>query len=73
MTGDRYYVQRLTEEVFLIRERLFADGGPGPDDRLVRSFGNRDDAYMYAGSLNEKQRKLDEKYGHWVQHAICER
>jgi len=70
MIEDRYYVQRLTEQVFLIRERMSADGGPGPDDRLVRSFDNRDDAYMYAGSINDRQRQLDEHYGHWAQHAI---
>ena len=70
MIEDRYYVQRLTEQVFLIRERLSADGGPGPDDRLVRSFGNRDDAYTYAVNINDRQRKLDEDYGHWTQHAI---
>jgi len=70
MIEDRYYVQRLTEQVFLIRERLSADGGPGPDDRLVRSFNNRDDAYMYAVNINDRQRKLDEDYGHWTQHAI---
>jgi len=70
MIEDRYYVQRLTEQVFLIRERLSADGGPGPDDRLVRSFNNRDDAYMYAVSINDRQKKLDEDYGHWTQHAI---
>jgi len=70
MIEDRYYVQRLTEQVFLIRERLSADGGPGPDDRLVRSFSNRDDAYMYAVNINDRQRKLDEDYGHWTQRAI---
>ena len=70
MIEDRYYVQRLTEQVFLIRERLSIDGEPGPDDRLVRSFGNRDDAYMFAGNINDRQRQLDEYYGHWTQHAI---
>ena len=70
MIEDRYYVQRLTEQVFLIRERLSADGGPGPDDRLVRSFGNRDDAYTFVGRINDRQRQLDEHYGHWAQHAI---
>ena len=70
MIEDRYYVQRLTEQVFLIRERLSADGVPGPDDRLVRSFGNRDDAYTFVGSINDRQRQLDEHYGHWTQHAI---
>jgi len=70
MMEDRYYVQRLTEQVFLIRERISVDGEPGPDDRLVRSFDIRHDAYMYANGVNDRQRKLDEHYGHWVQHAI---
>jgi hypothetical protein len=70
MMEDRYYVQRLTEQVFLIRERMSADREPGPDDRIVRSFDVRHDAYMYAGSGNDRQRKLDEDYGHWTQHAI---
>ena len=60
MKEDRYYVQRLTEQVFLIRERLSANGAPGPDDRIVRSFDIRHDAHAYADSVNEKQRKLDE-------------
>jgi hypothetical protein len=70
MMEDRYYVQRLTEQVFLIRERKSAEEGPGPDDRIVRSFVFRHDAYMYADSVNEKQRKLDEHQGHWVQQVI---
>ena len=70
MMEDRYYVQRLTEQVFLIRERTSAEEEPGPDDRIVRSFDIRHDAYMYAGTVNEKQRKLDEQHGHWVQNAI---
>ncbi len=69
MMEDRYYIQRLTEQVFLIRERISAEGGPGPDDRIVRSFDVRHDAYQYVGSVNERQRKLDEHYGHWAQHA----
>jgi hypothetical protein len=70
MTEDRYYVQRLTEQVFLIRERMSADGRPGPDDPIVRSFDVRHDAYMYADSMNEKQKKLDGQYGHWAQRAL---
>ena len=73
MIADRYYVQRLTEQVFLIRERMSADEEPGPDDRIVRSFDVRHDAYTYADSMNDIQRKLDEHYGHWAQHAIEER
>ena len=67
---DRYYVQRLTEQIFLIRERLSADGEPGPDDRIVRSFDVRHDAYMYADSVNNKQKKLDEHLGRQEQHAL---
>jgi hypothetical protein len=59
MMEDRYYVQHLTERVFLVRERMSLDGGPGPDDRIVRSFDVRHDAYMYADSMNEKQKQLD--------------
>jgi hypothetical protein len=70
MTEERYYVQRLTEQVFLIRERMSTDGEPGPDDRIVRSFDVRHDAYTYVDSVNDVQRKLDEQYGHWAQHAL---
>lgn len=70
MMKDRYYVQRLVDQVFLIRERTSADGEPGPDDRIVRSFKVRLDAYMYADRMNEKQKQLDEQYGHWVQRAL---
>jgi hypothetical protein len=70
MMEGRYYVQRLTEQVFLIRERMSADDEPGPDDRIVRSFDVRHDAYMYADSMNEKQKQLDEQYGHWAQRAL---
>ena len=70
MTNDRYYVQRLTEQVFLVRERVSLDGVPGPGDRLVRAFDIRHDADLYANDVNEKQRMLDEQYGHWTQQAI---
>jgi len=61
MMADRYYVQHLTDWVFLVRERMSPDGGPGPDDRIVRSFEVRHDAYMYADSMNEKQKQLDQQ------------
>lgn len=64
---------RRAEQVFLIRERLSASEGPEPNDRHVRSFDHHRDAYLYASSVNEIQRKLDEQYGHWAQHAIEER
>ena len=61
MMEDRYYVQHLTERVFLVRERMSPDGGPGPDDRIVRSFDVRHDAYIFVGNLNEKQKQLDDQ------------
>jgi hypothetical protein len=64
MIGKRYYVQRLTEQVFLIRERESEDGESGPDDRIVRSFAVLHDAYSYVDSLNEQQKQLDEDHDH---------
>ncbi|HYT27802.1 MAG TPA: hypothetical protein VEL72_02195 [Ktedonobacteraceae bacterium] len=70
MIEDRYYVQRLTEQIFLVRERLSADREPGSDDRIVRSFDIRHDAYMYADGMNDAQRKLDEQHSRSAQNAI---
>jgi hypothetical protein len=67
---NRYYVQPVTTQVFLIRECLSLDGKPGLDDRLVRAFDIRHDAEIYAHSGNEKQRQLDAQHGHWVQRAL---
>lgn len=67
---DPYYVQRLTEEIFLIRECMAADGEPGPDDRIVRSFSVRHDAYMHADSLNNKPKEPDEHVGRWGDHTL---
>jgi len=69
MIGDRYYVQRLTEQVFFIRERESSDGETGPDDRIVRSFVFRHDAYMYVDTMNEKQKNLDGEYDHQAQSS----
>lgn len=69
MKEDRYYIQRLSEQIFLIRERLSADNGPAPDDRIVHSFTIGHDASQYVDNINAKQRKLDEQYGHWMQNA----
>ncbi len=67
MMEDRYYVQRLSEQIFLIRERMSADGKPGPDDRIVRSFDVRNDAYLYVDSVNKRQKELNEHDGQWPQ------
>ena len=54
----------------MVRERTSPDGEAGADDRIVRSFDVRHDASLYAESMNEQQRMLDEQYGHWAQHAL---
>ncbi len=41
MLEDRYYVQQLTEQIFLIRQRKSVEEEPGPDDSIVRSFNIR--------------------------------
>lgn len=69
VSNNHYYVQRLTEQIFLVRERLSAGRAAGPDDRIVRSFAFRDDACKYTDGLNEKQRELDERDGHGSQKA----
>jgi hypothetical protein len=66
---DRYYVQRLTDSVFVIRKCLSSDGKAGPNDHIVRSFEGRHDAFRYADTLNERQGKLDEDDGYWPKHA----
>jgi len=70
MLEDRYYVQQLTQQIFLVRQRKSVEEKPGPDDRIVRSFTIRHDAYIFASSMNEKQREIDEQHGTWVQAAI---
>lgn len=59
-TDDRYYIQQLTDHVFLVRERLSMDRKSSAHDRLVRSFEIRHDADAYIDNLNGAQRKLDE-------------
>ena len=57
LTEERYYVQKITEQIFVIRDRV-------PDTteanaRIIKSFDMGHDAYVYVDMLNEKQRKLD--------------
>ncbi len=66
---DRYYVQILTTQVFLVRECVSINGEPARGDRLVKAFDIRHDADLYANEVNEKQRMLDEQYGRWTQQA----
>ncbi len=70
---DRYYVQRISEQIFVIRERPSVEKDPGPDDRIVRSFVIGHDASLYADSINALQKKLDEEYGHWTKNATEDR
>ena len=53
MKEGRYYVQALTEHIFLVRERQSIYVEPGVNDIIVRSFDVRYDAYSYANSMNE--------------------
>jgi hypothetical protein len=56
---DRYYVQSLTERIFLVREYLTVGGKAGPDDRIVRSFDIYHDAYTYANTMNGQADKSE--------------
>ncbi len=55
MGEGHYYVQSLTEHVFVVRRCLSIDGKPGSDDRIIRSFDIRHDAYSYTNSMNGEQ------------------
>lgn len=50
--NHRYYVQRLTKQIFLVRERLVAHEAPGADDRIIRSFHIPHDASLSAHQMN---------------------
>ncbi len=58
MTKDRFYVQSITEQIFVIRERE-SDGKGTGQDHIVKSFDTRHDAYAHVDILNGQQRKLD--------------
>lgn len=47
---QHYYVQVLTESIFVVRKCLAEK--PGPDDSIVRSFNVHHDALSYASSMN---------------------
>ncbi len=59
VTEDRYYVQKITEQIFVIRDRVPADDEAEHNARIIKSFDMGHDAYVYVDMLNEKQRKLD--------------
>jgi len=54
-----YYVQSLTEQIFVVRKCQSAEGKPGSDDSIVRSFTMRHDAYSYMSSLNDNPDRQD--------------
>ncbi|GAC1433733.1 MAG: hypothetical protein NVSMB54_31830 [Ktedonobacteraceae bacterium] len=56
VTEERYYVQKITEQIFVIRDRVPTDEASA---RIIKSFDMGHDAYVYVDMLNEKQRKLD--------------
>ncbi|GCE30211.1 hypothetical protein KDA_56950 [Dictyobacter alpinus] len=55
---NRYYVQCLSPQIFLVRERAAADQDPSANDRLVKSFDVRHDAYLYVNTFNEEHKSL---------------
>ena len=59
VTEERYYVQKITEQIFVIRDRVPADDEMEHNARIIKSFDMGHDAYVYVDMLNEKQRKLD--------------
>ncbi len=59
VTEEHYYIQKVTEQVFVIRERVSEHEEPKHNTRIVKSFDTSHDAYVYLDMLNEKQRKLD--------------
>ena len=59
VTEERYYVQKITDQIFVIRDRSPEDEEPEQRTRIIKSFDVGHDAYIYVDILNEKQRKLD--------------
>jgi hypothetical protein len=67
---DRYYVQCLSTDHFVVRERQADQLQPGPSDLIVcDEFSTWPDAACYAKSMNRIQRKLDLIYGRWTKHG----
>lgn len=54
MLKDRYYVQHISNQLFLVRERMMESPDTVVNDRLIRSFETRFDAYEYADTMNKK-------------------
>lgn len=68
---DRYYVQRVSEHLLLVRELQTPGDVPSTHDPIIRRFVVPDDARYYANRMNEVQGKLDAANGQqWVSHAV---
>ena len=59
MTEERYYVQKITEQIFVVRERVPEHEALEHGTHIIKSFDMSHDAYVYVDMLNAKQRKLD--------------
>ncbi len=59
VTEERYYVQKITEQIFVIRDRFPEHEEPEHHTRIIKSFNVGHDAYAYVEKLNEKLGKLD--------------
>jgi hypothetical protein len=67
---DRYYIERMSETHFVVREHKTDSVEVGPDDPIVRNeISTREDANGYARAMNELQRKLDLEHGRWTKQA----
>ncbi len=59
MAEERYYVQKITEQIFVVRERVPEHEELEHNTHIIKSFDMGHDAYVYVDMLNAKQRKLD--------------
>ncbi|MGZ3947104.1 MAG: hypothetical protein ACXVKK_03245, partial [Flavisolibacter sp.] len=66
---ERYYIQRLTDSSFLVRERQ-EGREPNADDRIIRVFEKSEDAHNYVKIADQVQNQLDKICGHWTQSAV---
>ncbi len=60
---ERYYVQKITDQIYVIRDRAPGDQESEPAARIIKSFDMAHDAYVYVDMLNVKQRKIGVEKG----------
>ncbi len=56
---ERYYVQKITDQIYVIRDRAPEARESEPTARIIKSFDMAHDAYVYVDMLNVKQRSLE--------------